>query len=297
VTPEILERIRGLELDVVGRIEGLLQGDRRGLLPGPGGEAGDARPYAPGDDVRRIDWNVTARTRRPYVRDTTADRELETTLVVDVSGSMLLGSGGTEKWEVAMAAAAVYGFLTDRAGDRVGALVMGSRPAAIAARPGRSHVYAILSAIDQASREPASVALASALDRVARLRRRRGLVVVISDFLDESPWWRPLRALAAAHDVVAVHVTDPVELDLTASGVVRVEDPETGDRTWVDTSNASVRRRYADEGRRRTAGIERELRLAGVSRVALSTHGDWVGALVAAVLGRRRTLAAAGRSR
>ena len=297
MTPEILERIRGLELDVVGRIEGLLQGDHRGLLPGPGGETGDARPYVPGDDVRRIDWNVTARTSRPHVRDTTADRELETTLLVDVSGSMLLGSGDTEKWEVAMAAAAVYGFLTDRAGDRVGAVVMGSRQVVIPARPGRSHVYAILAAIEQASRAPAPAALPPALDRVARLRRRRGLVVVISDFLDESPWWRPMRAMAAAHDVMAVHVTDPVELGLTAAGVVRVEDPETGERAWLDTSNAAVRRRYAEEGRLRTEAIERELRLAGVGRVPLSTQGDWVGALVAAVLGRRRILAAAGRGR
>lgn len=297
MTSEILERIRGLELDVLGRVDGLLQGDHRGLLPGPGGEAGDARPYVPGDDVRRIDWNVTARTRRPYVRDTTADHELETTLVVDVSGSMLVGSGDAEKWEVAMAAAAVYGFLTDRAGDRVGAVVIGDRTAVLPPRQGRRHVYSVLSTVEEAARRPSAAQLADALDRLLRMRRRRGFVVVISDFLDASGWWRPLRALSSAHDVVAVRIVDPVEHELPAAGMVRLEDPETGDRMWLDTASRRVRRRYAEASRRRTAAIEQALGAAGVTEVVLSTQGDWVGDLVTAVLGRRRLLAAAGRAR
>lgn len=297
MTPEILERIRGLELDVLGRIEGLLQGDHRGLLPGPGGEAGDARPYVPGDDVRRIDWNVTARTRHPHVRDTTADHELETMLVVDVSGSMVFGTEGADKWQVAMAAAAVYGFLTDRAGDRVGALVLGADQVPIPPRSGRRHVYAILSAIEQAARRPAPIDLSDGIRRTMRLKRRRGFVVLISDFLDDGSWWRPLRSLAARHDVVAVEIGDPVESRLPASGVVRVEDAETGERVWIDTADARFRDRYSGAAERHSGFVERELRLAGVTHVRLSTDRDWVGDMVSAVLGRRRMLAAAGRAR
>lgn len=296
VTPELLTRLRGIELAVVGRVEGLLQGDHRGLLPGPGGEPGDARPYVPGDDVRRIDWNVTARTRRPHVRDTTADHELETTLLVDASGSMGFGSADGEKSEVAVAAAAVFGFLTDRAGDRVGALILGEPPVPIPPRPGRSHVYAILSAIEVAVPRGGRADLGSGLEQLARLKQRRGLVVVISDFLDDDDWVRPLRALASRHDVVAVEITDPRESELPNVGMVRMVDPESGARAWIDTGDGGVRRRFAVDAARRDDVLARNLRGAGVNHIRLSTGGDWVGDVVSAVLGRRRAMTASGRT-
>ncbi|MGF1665286.1 MAG: DUF58 domain-containing protein [Acidimicrobiia bacterium] len=296
MTPELTARLRGIELAVLGRVEGLLQGDHRGLLPGPGGEPGDARPYVPGDDVRRIDWNVTARARRPHVRDTTADHELETTLVVDVSGSMGFGSTADDKAQVAVAAAAVFGFLTDRAGDRVGALILGATPKAIPARPGRNHVYAILSAIEAAVPAGGRADLGQGLHRVARQRTRRGLVVVISDFLEEGDWMGSMRALAVRHDVVAVEVTDPRESVLPNVGMVRMVDPETGRRAWIDTGDRAVRRGFAADAARRQTELIRELRSAGVSHIRLSTGRDWVADVVSAVLGRRRTMSATGRA-
>lgn len=295
MTPELQARLRGIELAVLGRVEGLLQGDHRGLLPGPGGEPGDARPYVPGDDVRRIDWNVTARARRPHVRDTTADHELETTLVVDASGSMGFGTSGA-KSEVAVAAAAVFGFLTDRAGDRVGAVILAEPPVSIPARSGRSHVYAILSAIEAAVPGGGRANLAAGLERVGKGKRRRGLVVVVSDFLDDEGWERPLRALASRHDVVAVEVTDPRESALTDVGMMRLVDPETGAAAWIDTGDRGVRRRFAAEAADRRQRTGRALRSAGVEHIRLSTGSDWVSDVVSAVLGRRRALASSGRS-
>jgi uncharacterized protein (DUF58 family) len=295
VTPELQARLRGVELAVLGRVEGLLQGDHRGLLPGPGGEPGDARPYVPGDDVRRIDWNVTARARRPHVRDTTADHELETTLVVDASGSMGFGTAG-EKSEVAVAAAAVFGFLTDRAGDRVGATILGESVVQFPPRPGRAHIYSILAAIEAAVPRGGRADLAAGLERVGKAKRRRGLVVVISDFLEDDGWVRPLRALSARHDVVAVEVTDPRESALTNVGMVRMMDPETGASAWIDTGDSRVRRRFATEAAGRGEQIARELRSAGVDHIKLTTGRDWVTDIVSSVLGRRRAMAASGRS-
>ncbi len=290
----LLARIRTLELTVIGRVEGVLQGDHRGLLPGPGGEVGDARPYIPGDDVRRIDWNVTARTRTPHVRDTTADRELHTTLVVDTSASMTFGTLGTSKLEPALGAAAVFGFLTDRAGDRVGAVLAGPTPRAIPPDAGRAHVYRILSAVDAAVGGPGD--LAGALERVARLRSRRGLVVVISDLLDETPWWRSLRLVADRHDTVVVEVSDAREWELPDVGVVRFVDSESGERAWVDTSDAGYRRRFAARAAARRDEVAGLVRGAGANLIRLRTDRDWVSDLVGSVLQRRRMLAASGRT-
>ncbi len=296
MTPELAARIRSIELAVLGRVEGLLQGDHRGLLPGPGGEPGDARPYVPGDDVRRIDWNVTARARRPHVRDTTADHELETTLVVDVSGSMGFGSGETTKAQVALGAAAVFGFLTDRAGDRVGAVVVGGDDVrSIPARSGRAHMYAILSMLGDEN-VGGRGDLELALRRASRLKKRRGLVVVVSDFLADDDWMRPLRSLAQRHDVVAVEVYDQREVELADVGMVKMVDPETGASAWVDTGTAGARSAFSAVARHRRQELAREIAGAGVTHIALSTSGDWAAALVSAVLARRHTLAASGRA-
>ncbi|MDH4116685.1 MAG: DUF58 domain-containing protein [Acidimicrobiia bacterium] len=294
--PELLAKIHGIELAVVGRVEGLLQGDHRGLLPGPGGEPGDARPYVPGDDVRRIDWNVTARSTRTHVRDTTADRELETTLVFDMSASMEFGSGADTKADVALGAGGVFGFLTDKAGDRVGAVIAGKRTLAIPARTGRSHVYGILARASAPDVAGGVADLAAGIHRVALLKTRRGLVVVVSDFLGAADWVRPMRALAGRHDVVAVEVFDPREETLVNAGSVRLVDPETGRAAWIDTGSASVRRRFADLAKERRRTLAREFSTLSVTHIPLSTGGDWGADVVAAVLGRRRRMASTGRS-
>lgn len=285
--------LRRLELTIRRRLDGLLHGQHQGLLPGPGSEAGEARRYEPGDDVRRMDWAVTARTGEPYVRMPIAERELEAWLLLDLSASVAFGTADREKRDLVLSAAAAVGFLTAGGGNRIGAvLASGGGTVTVPSRPGDDAFRALL---HRATTLPVPDGagpgdLAGALRRVGRLARRRGLVVVVSDFLAPAGWERPLRVLGARHEVLAVEVVDPRELELPAVGVLNVVDPETG-RTREVPTNRRTRERYAAaaaEQRRRTAD---ELRRAGVGHLQLRTDRDWV-LDVARFVQARRAMAA-----
>jgi len=274
------------------RLDGLLQGDHLGLLPGPGSEAGDARHYLAGDDVRRMDWNVTARTGSPHVRPPIADRELEVWVVADLSASLDFGTDRCEKRDLALAAAAAVGFLTARVGNRIGAvLVEGTGTAHIAARPGRDHLRALLHRMATAPRADGGgmTDLGAALEEAQRLARRRGMVAVVSDFLGRPGWERPLRALTARHEVLAVEVLDPRELELPDVGLLALVDPETGERLEVQTSNRGLRRRYAEAAAAQRATVAASVRSTGADHLLLRTDGDWLADVVRFVaMGRRR---------
>lgn len=281
--------VRGLELEVMRRLEGILQGDHRGLFPGRGREPGDARPYQPGDDVRRIDWNVTARSGLVHVRDTVADHELETTLISDRSGSMAFGTAGPKE-HAAVAAQAVFGFLSQRDGNRVGAALI--EPSGVrwaSHRSGRDHLMGTLTRLAEPVDERGQVDLAAGLAGVARTLVRRGLVVITSDFLDDGPWDRPLRRIAARHDVVAVEVVDPREMELSAVGVVRFEDPETGRQRLIDTADPRLRRRYGEAAAARRTLIRRRIVASGAHHLRLDTAGDWIRDVVRYAVDRRRS--------
>src|SRR5882757_9712108 len=189
--------LRRLELTVRNKLDGLLQGNYLGLVPGPGSEAGDSRLYFPGDDVRRMDWPVTARTTVPHVRQTIADRELETWVVVDLSPSLDFGTARTEKRELALAALTAVVHLTVRGGNRVGAIVStGEQTVRMPARGGTAHARHLMNTIASVPRaqEGQRGDLASMLEQLRRPPRRRGLVAVVSDFLGDADWERPLRA-------------------------------------------------------------------------------------------------------
>lgn len=293
------EVLRRLELAVVRRLDGLLQGDYRGLVPGHGTEAGDARAYVPGDDVRRIDWNVTARTTVPHVRDTVADRELEARVLVDLSASMDFGTAACEKRDLAVAAVAAVGFLTARLGNRMGAVVLqGSEVSEIPPKAGRDHLLALLHRVVAAPRVegggPAD--LAAGLSRLAGTARRRGLLVVVSDFLAPPGWERPLRGLASRHELLAVEIVDPRELELPSVGVLTMVDPETGRRRDVQTANPGLRARYAAAAAQQRAAIADALRTAGADHLLLRTDSDWLVDLVRFVAGRRARVQARART-
>jgi uncharacterized protein (DUF58 family) len=294
--------VRRLHLDVARRLDGVLHGDHLGHLPGPGTEPDEARLYAPGDDVRRIDWAVTARSGDVHVRTPLSERELETTLVVDLSPSMSFGTARHEKRDVAIAVATAMGHLARGPGDRVGALVLGDRVRAVPPRPGRDAALALLHVL-QATRPAdgaAPVPLADGLVQLARQPRRRGLVVVVSDLLDgsepgaEPSWAQPLRRLGTRHDLVVVEVVDPRELELPSVGVLRVADPETGRQLEVQTADRRLRERYAAAAAAQRAAHAAAIRRAGATHVVLSTDRDWLPDLARA-LGVRRRLRAAGR--
>lgn len=292
------EVLRRLEYLVNRRLDGVLQGDYRGLVPGHGSELGETRSYQAGDDVRRIDWNVTARTLDPHVRETIADRELESWVLLDQSPSLEFGTAELDKRELALIALAAIGFLTARTGNRFGAVLAGrtSLPGVVPAKGGRTHLLGLLhramttpTALATVARPgdgPGRTDLASGIDRLAALHRKRGLAVVISDFLAED-WERSLGRLATRHETLAVEIIDPRELELPAVGVLTLVDPETGRRREVQTSSAKLRARYAAAARAQRETIAASIRATGADHLVLRTDRDWLTDLVRFVVLRR----------
>jgi uncharacterized protein (DUF58 family) len=284
------ETLRRLELLVMRKLDGLLQGDYQGLLPGAGTEAGEGRLYQPGDDVRRIDWNLTARSNAPHVRDSVADRELETWLLVDGSASLDFGTARCEKRDLALAAAAAFGFLTGRAGNRLGAVIFdGDGTSVMPPRAGRDAVLALLHRIERRPRSGEGAAdFAGALRATRLAARRRGFVLVVSDLLDRGPWARELRALASRHDVVVAHVVDPREQELPPVGLLMLVDPETGRTREVQTANRRVRERFAAAAQQQYEANARAVRVAGATYLPLSTDRDWLLDIVRFTAMRKR---------
>ena len=294
------EILRRLEISITRRLDGLLQGDHRGLTPGHGSEPGEIRAYQPGDDVRRIDWNVTARLGDTHVRDSVADRELETWILVDASASLAFGTATCEKRDLALAATAATGFLTARTGNRIGAMTIGPDGASppIPARSGRAHMQALLRQVLRAldDPQPGRTDLTNGLQRIAGTAKRRGLVVVISDFLDPGPWDAALRTLALRHDVLCVEVVDPIELELPDVGMLRLHDTVTGREIEVPTGNAGFRARYAKAAADQRAAITSRIRATGADHLVLRTDRDWLLDLARFVSHRRDRIDSLSRS-
>ena len=297
--PDAAEAVRRLELTLGRRIDGLLHGDHAGRIPGLGSEAGESRRYAPGDDPRRIDWNVSARSQDPYVRDAIADREVEAWLVVDLSASTDFGTARCTKRDLIVAAAGAFALLASRAGDRVGAhLLTTDRIVTFPARAGGRQARALLDALASAPRADAGPPpaaggpdLGDVLDRLARHTRRRGLAVVVSDFPGAGTWIPAMRTVAARHETLAVEVLDPRELDLPDVGLLVVSDAETGEQREVRTGDAGLRRRYAESSRAQRRATAAALRERAVDHLVLRTDRDATADLVAWIAQRPRRLA------
>jgi uncharacterized protein (DUF58 family) len=282
--------LRTLELDVRRRLDGLLQGNHLGLVPGPGSEPGEARPYQPGDDVRRMDWAVTARTTTPHIRETVADRELETWIAADLSASLDFGTALCEKRDLVICAVAAVAHLTGGGGNRIGALVAnGEESTRIPARGGLPHARGLVRKIALTPRAPEGVRgdLAAALEQLSRPPRRRGLAVVISDFLGGTEWQRPLRALSARHSLIAIEIVDPRDIDLPDVGTVVLADPETGKQREVHAS-ALLRKEFGAAAHAHRLEVAKELRRAGAAHLVLRTDSDWIADMVRFVVARKR---------
>lgn len=282
--------LRMLELDVRRRLDGLLQGNHLGLVPGPGTEPGEARTYQPGDDVRRMDWAVTARTTVPHIRETVADRELETWVAIDLSPSLDFGTAVCEKRDLAIAATAAVAHLTRGGGNRIGAAVStGAESVRVPARGGLAHARGMIRKIAELPRaeEGTRGDLAALLEQLRRPPRRRGLIVVISDFLGGMEWQRPLRALSARHDIVAIEIVDPRDVDLPEVGTVVLSDPETGRQREV-TASALLRKEFNAAAAEHRAEVAAGLRRAGAGHLVLRTDSDWIADTVRFVVARKR---------
>jgi uncharacterized protein (DUF58 family) len=288
--PKLAAALRTLELTVKRKLDGVLHGDHLGLIPGPGSEPGESRLYQPGDDVRRMDWSVTARTTHPHVRQMIADRELETWLVVDISASMDFGTSICEKRDLAVAAAAAITFLNSGGGNRLGALVAnGERIVRVPARSGRMHEQTMLRTIATTPRAALGVRgdLAVAIDALRRPERRRGMAVIISDFLGPINWTRQLRAIAARHEVLGIEVLDPRDVELPDVGDVILQDTETG-VTREFTVDAQLREDFAQAAAAHHSDVARALRSCGAPLLSLRTDRDWIADIVRFVESRRR---------
>ena len=272
--------LRALELTVGRRVDGLLAGDYRSAFAGIGTELWQVRPYEPGDDVRRIEWNVTARTGEPHVRVELAERVLVTWLVIDASASMAFGTADRRKADVAEGVAVAVGFAARRRGNRLGLVSFG--PDLLYERPRQGRV-ALVETLRMLRRLPpgGDGRLADALGLVDRVARQRALVVVVSDFRGPLDWHPPLLRVAGRHSVLAVEVRDPREQELADVGELRLVDPETGRQLRVDTGDAGLRRRFAAAAGEERRAVVALLSSAGVRHVALSTSGDWLRPLAA----------------
>lgn len=281
VTPERL--LRRLEWRVIRRLDGLLQGDYRTLFYGAGIDFADLREYEPRDDIRHIDWNVTARMNSPYVRQYVEDRDITAWFLLDLSPSMGFGPVERPKELILTDFVATLARLLTRGGNRIGAILYNNRlERTIPPRSGRNQVLRLMQNLLSKGAAPAGTTtdLSELLNAGLNTLKRRSLVFVISDFISEVGWERPLALLNRRHELIAIRLYDPRETDLPDAGIIVVEDAETGEQLTVDTSNRTFRRRFQEAARRREAVLKENVRQAGVDLFAISTEEDLVSAIV-----------------
>jgi uncharacterized protein (DUF58 family) len=266
-----------LDWTVLRRLDGLLQGDYRTLFRGAGLDLADLREYQLTDDARHIDWNVTARMNTPHVREHNEDREITAWFLLDLSPSIDFGSNAVRKRELLIEFTAVLARMLTRSGNRVGALFYGAGvDTVIPARGGRRHVLHILDALmarPELKRAP-TTDLSDFLRSGFEVIRRRSLVFVVSDFIYAPGWDEALGMLARRHELLAVRLFDPAEMALPDLGLIPIQDAETGEQMWVDTSDKGFRKRFAAIAKAREAELREALSRAGVDALELSTEGD-----------------------
>ena len=282
-TPERI--LLKLDWNVVRRLDGLLQGDYRSLFYGFGVDFADLREYQPEDDIRYIDWNVTARMDTPYVRQYHEDHDITAWFLLDMSPSVDFGTLQTqvEKRTMLIDFVAVISRLLTRHGNRVGAMMFGSKiQHTVPARGGRLQVLRL---VNDMLRQPRlsnipTTKLKSFLDGALNSIKRRSLVFVISDFISEPGWEKPLSLLAQRHEVLAIRLHDPRETDLPDIGMVVLEDSETGEQLFVDTHDKKFRKRFADAAQKREQDLKTAFKRSGVDVLSLSTDDDLVHEIV-----------------
>ena len=289
-TPErVLQR---LDWQVIRRLDGLLQGDYRSLFYGYGIDFADLREYQPEDDVRYIDWNVTARMDTPYVRQYVEDREITAWFLLDLSPSIDFGAVKNLKRTVLIDFVTTLARLLTRHGNRIGAVFYGSKvERTVPVGGGRLQVLRLVNDLLKHPRldKAPFTNLTPLLDHASNTIRRRSLIFVISDFISEPGWEKPLSLLRQRHDVMAIRLWDPREVELPDVGLVIMEDAETGEQLYVDTHDKNFRQRYQAAAQQREATLSQTFKRAGVEALSLSTEEDLVRAIVRfATLRQRR---------
>ena len=299
-TRDVLRQVRQIELRTRGLVTSIFGGEYQSVFRGQGMEFSEVREYEPGDDVRNIDWNVTARTGHPYVKKHVEERELTVLLVVDLSGSEQFGTRGRFKADLAAELAAVLALSAVRNNDRVGLLIFSDHVEhVVPPRKGRRHALRLIRDVLAFHPRGRGTDIAGALDYAARLLAHRGIIFLLSDFAvrsgDDSAaaaeaarWEKTLRLVSRRHDVVGVSISDPAELDLPDVGIVALEDPETGELTWVDTGRDDVHEMFSDLLTRERSETRRLFRRLGVDEIEVRTDQPYVKPLLAFFRRRER---------
>ena len=297
VSREVLRQVRQIELRTRGLVTSIFSGEYQSVFRGQGMEFSEVREYEPGDDVRNIDWNVTARTGHPYVKKHVEERELTVLLLVDLSGSEQFGTRGRFKAELAAELAAVLALSAVRNNDRVGMLIFSDEVEhVVPPRKGRRHVLRLIRDVLAFRPTSRGTDIAGALDYAARLLAHRGIIFLMSDFApkpnatpaDQALFEKTLRLVSRRHDVVAVSIADPAELSLPSSGLLAIEDPESGDIAYIDTSRTDIRDVFAAMLVRERADARRLFRRLGVDEIEVRTDQPYVKPLLAFFRRRER---------
>jgi len=290
IPKEILKKVRRIEIQTTRLVNDLFGGEYKSVFKGQGIEFADVREYVAGDDIRTIDWNVTARSQQPFVKKFVEERELTVVFLVDMSGSQFYGTSGRLKSETAAEITALLAFSAVRNKDKIGLLIASDQVEKyVPVKKGRMHVLRVVREILYFQPQHQKTNLDIALDYINRVLTRTAVIFLISDFMDQG-FERPLRILNRKHDLIALHLWDPTERILPQAGLIEVEDPETKEPLLIDTSHPAFRAQYEESNRERENNLDRLFKSLGVDRVVMDISQPYVEPLMRFFKARERRL-------
>ena len=277
---QILQKVKRIEIRTRGLVNDLFGGEYHSVFKGRGMTFSEVREYQPGDDIRLIDWNVTARTGSPFIKIFEEERELTVYLLVDISASGEFGSGQQLKQEIGAEIAAVLGFSAIKNNDKVGLILFSDEiEKYVVPKKGKSHVLRVVRELLYTVPERTGTSLKNALDYLLKVAKRKSVVFIISDFLDQE-YWSSLKVVNRKHDVIGIHLYDPAETNMPDMGLAKVEDPETGESFWVDTSSKDAQDRLRKEIQSRQEKFKKDAQKIGFDMIPIATDQDYVEPLM-----------------
>ena len=276
----ILQKVKRIEIRTRGLVNDLFGGEYHSVFKGRGMTFSEVREYQPGDDIRLIDWNVTARTGSPFIKIFEEERELTVYLMVDISASGEFGSGQHLKREIGAEIGAVLGFSAIKNNDKVGLILFSDEiEKYVVPKKGKSHVLRVVRELLYTEPKRTGTSLKRALDYLLKMAKRKSVIFIISDFLDQD-YWPSLKVVNRKHDVIGIRLYDPAESEVPDLGLSKVEDPETGESFWIDTSSKEARDRLKKEIQKRQDKFQKETRKIGFDLISVSTDQDFVEPLM-----------------
>ena len=290
IPKKILQKVKRIEIKTRGLVNDLFGGEYHSIFKGRGMTFSEVREYDPGDDIRLIDWNVTARTGSPFVKVFEEERELTVFLLVDISASGEFGTGSQLKKDFSAEIASVLGFSAIKNNDKVGLILFSnSVEKYIMPKKGKSHVLRVIRELLYTNPLNSRTSISNALDYLLKVAKRKCVVFLISDFLDGS-YFSSLKVVNKKHDLIAVQIVDPAELEFPDLGLIKVEDPETEEMFWIDTSSKKLMSQLKKEIAIKQATFRKQMRKSGIDLVSISTDQDFVDPLLSFFKSREKRI-------